>query len=407
MNIFIEHIKEKQKKGLLDDFSPNHLILRALNGDMSYFQENEFLIANISNPLTYSMNYANTFITNLNYKLKNLEENFSEKEIDEFIANQLSAGKTNYLENQLFRALAEVNVLNYMALFSKAFSRNYNFIYEPHLGENGANPEARFKVDDIIIDVEVKTPGFPTRIVSTGINKGLVRPCGYLTVEQKEKIESIFEGENIKLLFPRIRKICDFIKSAASKFQVQSSDKHYNVLFINWTYTDIPETKFNEALSILTNTMSGLLVNPYVAKSIGLTREELEKISAFVIYNDNVESIIGSEFRMLYLNNGFRVIPNKNYVNQDWDTLFRLMKIYKKSEFIIDLESEVRKQNILDYYFDSSIDSKEINNVCYKVADIFYSDMRLYSGIIGPPFSNEYVEKMMNSQRRLVRDTFA
>ena len=73
-----------------------------------------------------------------------------------FVKNQLSAGKKNYNEEQFFRGMSLISVISYFC----TINRWKKYEYDLHI--NGKmNPQVRFVSKyDIIIYVEVKTPGF-------------------------------------------------------------------------------------------------------------------------------------------------------------------------------------------------------------------------------------------------------
>ena len=121
-----ETIKFFWEKGIFDDYSEQHFIIRAINNDVSYFKE-LFLRKNIKeiNPASFPWN----FIANLNVKVINLMHCFGNDVIENFFRNQFAAGKNNYNENQFFEALSEFYLLAYFANFGPA--KLTEAIYEP------------------------------------------------------------------------------------------------------------------------------------------------------------------------------------------------------------------------------------------------------------------------------------
>jgi hypothetical protein len=63
------------------------------------------------------MDLATTFLMNFSPKLQYLSSIFEKESFNNFIENQLSAGKSNYSEEQFFRAASEINVLKYISTF--------------------------------------------------------------------------------------------------------------------------------------------------------------------------------------------------------------------------------------------------------------------------------------------------
>ncbi len=402
MNILTEYLYEKKEQGVFDEFSEEHFLMRAMEGDLKYFQNSRFLFNNIADPHINYIHCQNSFLMNFNRSLKNLKYIFSDKEIDDFIRNQLSAGKENYSEDQFFRAYSEINILNYLYLFTRAYSKNVKAIYEPPLGENGANPEARFLVDDdIIIDVEVKTPGFSEKIIEVNDCLGTIRPNSYLTKNQFKKMLEYTKKNNIKCLLPDIEKLVGFIKDSARKFNNPYHAKHFNILFINWTYTELPTISYNEPISLLTNNMAGIFKNISVQKALGLSKSDLSKFSAVIVYFDNVESIITGDFRRLYLNNKFRIIINEN-IAQDWDVLLKILQLKNHKEFIIMLNDDIGV-NMLDYCFSKEVGEEKISDFCREIYDILFSDLELYKGLFCEDMTENELQIIMQSQRDLVR----
>lgn len=81
-----ETIKVFWEKGIFDDYSEKHFIIRAINNDVSYFKE-LFLRKNIKeiNPTSFPWN----FIANLNVKTVNLMQCFGNDVIENCLNQQL------------------------------------------------------------------------------------------------------------------------------------------------------------------------------------------------------------------------------------------------------------------------------------------------------------------------------
>jgi len=95
-----ETIKVFREKGIFDDYSEKHFIIRAINNDVSYFKE-LFLRKNIKeiNPTSFPWN----FIANLNVKTVNLMQCFGNDVIENFFRNQFAAGKTIIMKTNFLR----------------------------------------------------------------------------------------------------------------------------------------------------------------------------------------------------------------------------------------------------------------------------------------------------------------
>lgn len=303
-NILNEYIFEHYDKGHMRDYHKDHFLIRATNGDSNILNGYEEYFDQ-----KLSADFSSSFIINLSFKLKALANIFSEDDVSNFITNQLAAGKNNYNQNQFFEALSEVQVLFYLGTF---FGKIKAAFYEPKLGLGDANPEARFVLeDDTVVDVEVKTGQFVRTVNREKGKNGAIKPNMALTREDQIKLRKFCEENEIQLIFPRILKIKDFIESSAKKFEYPTTKRHYNLLFINWTYTDFPMCSVNEPLSIFCNTQNGIFYNNAAIDLIGLRRKDIDKISAVVLYQDNINTLLTTDFRFHFQNKTFKYLVNK------------------------------------------------------------------------------------------------
>ncbi|WP_256972947.1 hypothetical protein [Clostridium botulinum] len=319
-NEFLKYLIDINKKGWLDEFSDNHFIIKAINGEMDYFNKYRNLT---KRSMYYSYtedNNCTNFILNFFPKFQYFCNHFKEKDCEEFVKNQLSAGKSNYMEEQFFRAMSEINIINFLISFGPAHL--IDSIYEPKLGINGSNPEARLVYSNgITVDVEVKTPGFNKKI--SGNEKGIIIPTFLLEENEKEELKKICNLNDFKFILPRVGKLKDYINSAGKKFQRPKDKNHVNLLFINWTYTDVEERGYLEPYSLLYNNLNGILKNKEMALEIGIDKDALEKISAIIVYQDSFDSIIFGDFRYAWNGYKFRMLPNMLIDNNliDVDTI--------------------------------------------------------------------------------------
>lgn len=102
-----------------DEYSDKHLLIRLLNGESLNFYGQEQLKNNEGFIFGKSLNTSNgsreTFLFNFAAKLMYFEEHFGQKNVYNFVKNQLAAGKSNYDESQFLRALSEMEILNYFS----------------------------------------------------------------------------------------------------------------------------------------------------------------------------------------------------------------------------------------------------------------------------------------------------
>lgn len=329
-SILLDNIIEMNKKGYFDCYSENHFLIKALNGRFDSFYNKQHLIKNSH---FYGNEFANaqTFIMNFAPKFNFFASHFSEKNIRNFVVNQLSAGKKHYDEKQFFNALAEINVINHLVSLSQLPLKKA--IYEPILGVNGSNPEVRLIFEgDIIVDVEVKTAGFNNIQIS---EKPIFMPIMLMNEEDIFSFQKKCEKMNIQYLPPRVNKLKDFINSAGKKFEPIKDAKHINLLFINWTFSDILRKGYYEPYSLLYNNYNGLLKNPNAYKEINIDLNALEKISAIIVYQENFDSLISGALSYIWKEHDFKLLPNKliaeNLINID--SLFQITNMRPPEKF--------------------------------------------------------------------------
>lgn len=305
-SIGTEYLYSLIDKGLMRDYSDEHFILRALRNDPEIIKDYSRYIGNKSAVSLINFNFALSFIHNLSVKLKILSDIFPQNDMECFVKNQLAAGKNNYSDHAFFEALSEISVLIYIGMFG---GRVKQALYEPNINCTGKNPEARFIFDDdIVIDVEVKMPNFHNIDLSS-IKYGAIKPNMALTDFQIKEIKDFCHHNNLNLIFPRVLKIKDYI-NAAEKFSIPTTARHFNLLFVNWTYTDIPECELNEPLTIITNPVNGFFSNNIGINLCGINEEYRNCLSAVVIYRDTFDSLMACDFRYQFKRMSFRYIIN-------------------------------------------------------------------------------------------------
>ena len=309
-----EYIYSLYDGGLLDEYSENHFLIKAMKGELDYFKEYSYLgNKNISD--LNGMDFSSTFLMNFSIKLKLLASIFNKNnQFEEFIQNQLAAGKENYSDDKFFQALSEINVLQYLSTFCGKVD---DALYEPKLGEGNTNPEARFEFDNnVIFDIEVKTANFGKTLeneISTCEGKDFLIKLNFvLSEDSKVKLNKYCDGKNIGFFLPRVLKLKDFIENAGKKFEDITHEKHFNILFINWTYVDYMDWKLDEPTFLLTNPINGILYNEKVQETIGLDKNCLNKISAIVLYRDNIDTLSSQDFRYHFAHRSVKLILNEN-----------------------------------------------------------------------------------------------
>lgn len=319
-------IYELKEKGLFNEYSEKHILIEAMNGKFDFFKRYPYLkyVSIYKNNL--EIGNASNFLINFSIKLKHLSKCLCNKDFEEFVVNQLAAGKSNYDEGQFFRAVSEIHVL----LFTfDHIGETSKIIYEPKLVKGDKNPEVRVVYkSNAIFDIEVKTPGFDLDYEFNEKYDLLIKPNMVLQGKDRKRLSNYCSKKHIQLQLPRVLKLKDYIKSASEKFQRIDHKDHYNLLFINWTYTDFPELKLREPLTLLTNPINGILNNENSLNLIGLSKKDVENISAIILYRDSLDSILSGDFRFHIAHNSIKVIPNIHFnTKNDYDTLKKMLKL--------------------------------------------------------------------------------
>lgn len=297
-------------RGWLDDFANDHFLIMALENRLNKFDWEYQFISNtttdVFTPLALNgkidfRQFSDTFITNLSTKLAVMEQRFGSDKIHNFVVNQLSAGKRNYSADAFFQALSEIEILCFYCRIDWD-----TYIYEPPIGIHGANPEARFEYilpsangipQKIQVNVEVKTPRFP---IPENPKQRVALPAILLSDEGRKEVQHLCDSYNMKCLLPRVTKLVSFLNSAASKFDIPKENQ-YNILYINWSYSDFPSASFLEPWSLLTNELNGILTNRDIGMNLPfkepLHPDVYNKITAVVVYSSSLDQLMFSDFR--------------------------------------------------------------------------------------------------------------
>lgn len=301
--LFCGTIRAFWQLGVFDEYSDDHFLIRAIYNDNEYFK-NVFIRRHLD--LRRLTEFGFNFIINLDTRIRSLVMKFGEDKIIDFMTNQFSAGKHHYSEKMFFEALAEVHVLHHFTVFARY--QTTDCIYEPILIEGSRHkPEARIKYENsIIADIEVKTPDFPKRDML--INS--LYPAMLLTDVGRQKLSEYCTQHNISLKLPRVLKIKDFMNSASEKFQALSDKQHLNLLFINWTNTDVYEDPLFEPTVLFCNEANGIFMKKEVGVSLGIDNNAYEKISAVIIYTIPEDALLFGDLRYLFRDRCYKIIIN-------------------------------------------------------------------------------------------------
>lgn len=142
----------------------------------------------------------------------------------------------------------------------------------------------------------MKSPEFPH---DRHENERIIIPTVLLTDPGREKVKKFCKDKGIKYLDARVKKLKDFINSAADKFRIPG-ECEFNLLYINWSYRDFPSNSFLEAWSLMTNEINGILIHPELAIEIGISPEAFEKITAIIVYTESLEGLMFGDLRYIW-----------------------------------------------------------------------------------------------------------
>ena len=190
-------------------------------------------------------------------------------------------------------------------------------------------------------------------------------------------MQELCAENNSKCIFPRVTKLVQFINSAAEKF-AKPNENEYNLLYINWSYSDFPSNGFLEAWSLLTNEVNGILTHPEIGTKLPfkepICSEAYEKITAVIVYTSSLDQLMfsdfcyawqksprtGARFRMFVINKELR---EKELAN-DSNILFKITGMNpdipnpKEWRVLIDhcwSEQTSRESKVADYKFQEQV----------------------------------------------------
>ena len=366
--VFIMHktyFDELQSKNFFKDYSSDHFIIKALKGNEEEIKSRllQFQPIPITNiafsksgmPIVSQQQgllncSPESFILNSSFRIKYLHDFFGDS-FDDFIKEQLAAGKENYTDEKFFQAMSEVHILSFLATFS---SNIKNKIYEPQLGINGKNPEASFEfADGIKINIEVKTPDY-----SSSLHKKYPRWVQPSVAYDRSysNLEDIVKNSGYTLIPPCINKIKDFINSACAKFQEVDHIQEFNLLAINYYGHPWGDMAIAEGYCSLMNETTGILYCPKTREELNISHD-ITRISAFVLYQCTAETLLTSDIR--YSWPFMRLIRNPLCSDIDFEKLSLLFPV-NRADYLLPKVIGGNITNLKTYIFHSF--SNEIVN---------------------------------------------
>lgn len=111
---------------------------------------------------------------------------------------------------------------------------------------------------------------------------------------------SIMDAMMLLLDMPRVGKLKDFLNSAAEKFEAVDHISHMNFLYINWTFSEVLESGFEEALSLLAHPVNGILTHKEMGLRLGVNEEVYDKITAVIVYTESVSGLMFGDLRWIW-----------------------------------------------------------------------------------------------------------
>ena len=337
------------KDGAFDEYSDDHFMMRAFNEDIEFFRrffEDHYIqMTAASAPYSSIDSFPGNFVVNLENSFRALVSYFGYDNIRRFVTDQLSAGKEKYDEELFFEALSEIHILSFFCKFGgmasvasepmefdeKGFIKTtvgsvgiVSAEYEPQL--NGrTNPEARFHYEDgTVLDIEIKTPNFSDVVDE---KQPSLMPGVLLNSEGRTILKETCEKEGIQCLLPNVSKMKDYLNSAAKKFQDPESEKHINILCVNWTGAAVDKDDINEPLIILSNLTNGILTNQTIAVKCQISQKALSRVSAVLLYKVELGALLFSDFRFIFANGKAKVVLNKFSKYLNTDAIHRITKL--------------------------------------------------------------------------------
>ena len=140
-------------------------------------------------------------------------------------------------------------------------------------------------------------------------------------------------------------KLRSFINSACEKFETPLKEQHYNILFINWTYTDVPIFGYIEPVALLANEDNGILLNKDMAQKVEIDEALYEKITAIFVFQNPLESIAFTDLRYLFASRHAVLILNPFIL----DTKEKRDRFYDSIQM---RSKDFAMEKIPDLYFD-------------------------------------------------------
>lgn len=364
-NLLTEPIYVLKDEGFFNEFSEEHFLMKLLDGKCDIFTKyrEKFGQSNYQYVLGKERNDSFNFLTNFAKMIHKIESIIDKKDLKKFFDDQLSAGKENYDEDQFFRALSEMHIIKFITTFHDV----NKVLYEPPLGKNGANPEFRaISSKGYVYDIEVKTPGFNNK----KYNNPVLKPNLILSESKRRKIQMYCKENNLDFEYPRVLKIKDFINSCGHKFVKKPCENNLNILMVNWTYNDFHESNIKEPVTVLCNPVSGVFYNEEAAESIGVNIDALNKIDAIVVYRDNINTILFSDFRYNFELHSYRCLINPKNLHKD-KRLFDILTMKPDNKDYVDWYPA-------DYKNVECLPIKVINKHSTYILKCLYEDIEHY-----------------------------
>ena len=87
-------------------------------------------------------------------------------------------------------------------------------------------------------------------------------------------------------------------------YQQVPKENQYNLLYINWSYSDFPSVGFLEPWALLTNELNGILTHREIGIHLPFNDpihpDAYDKISAIIVYSSSIDQLMFSDFRYVW-----------------------------------------------------------------------------------------------------------
>ena len=155
--------------------------------------------------------------------------------------------------------------------------------------KSGLRPTARLRIATVLLRKTDRRDA-PFAVIPKSYETNVYMPLMSLNDTGISEFERICSENGCFFQRPRISKLKSFLESAITKFHIQDTGE-YNILCINWSYTDIVVNGYIEPAMLLFNKVNGIMNHKDMAGKLGISSDIYKKISAVLVFQNSVEAI--------------------------------------------------------------------------------------------------------------------